>query len=112
MSAVPLTRDLDALIAACMVVEAELDFQAERLENVDPRRSGSDPMHLVQMQQDYRHGSSIVARLRRYQESRRTRMRKDEPDPAEPTWDVFPEMAPDTEGFVDSDGRATAYVES
>jgi hypothetical protein len=108
----PVTRDLAEIVRACEVVEAELAFQTSRLAAVDPSRSGSNPDHIQRMKEEYAAGSRIVAKLRRYQESRLAKQQEnaEDADP-EPSWDVFPEMAPVAPSGIDEEGRASAHVD-
>lgn len=94
----PVTRDLARIIEACEIVEAELRFQSERLEqNVRPESSGSDPQHLADLGAGYASSARYVGILRRYQEGRVERVRGG--------------AVSEGDGSIDNLGRAAAFVE-
>lgn len=83
----PLTRDLGELIDALYIVEAELRFQAERVD-LNKARTVEEREHFERLQTNYTESAYTVRTLRRYQEGR-VGKRGTVPAPALPT-DAIP----------------------
>jgi hypothetical protein len=95
----PATNDLNEVVAACFIVEAEMKYQVKRLDSHVKPRTKEEQRYLDDTLEAYRIAEKAVRRLRRYHSSRMERHSA--------TGSPAPEDMDDTEAIVN--GKATAY---